>query len=657
MDKKNTIIGVLLIMAAFYFMYDSTTKDAAAMRAQRQTAAAVQSAQPSEKPKSVVEQRFAEAAKSSDQNVKEELCTLRNENLAVNFTNKGGAIVDVEILKYADSQETSDPFVFNKVKGAIPAMCLAFFDPSSDLPSPFLRMFSLSAKSKDTVSYEYVEAGKMKITRTYALITSGKNDYTKYTLGVTTQIENLSKNPLPLEEVYLCLGAVPPTASDVYGSNLAFLLYNGSSHFLRSSSFINSDGFLGIGKSSAKAYEKITVEDASWGSVKNQFFASVFTPENIKADSGFAIPLKTDFKTDDKYMKNSIAGFIGFHTGTIDAGKTWKIGGSFYVGPKELDALASLGASQEEVMNYGWFGFVSRPLSRLLVWINSWVQIVSPDWSWGWSIIILTLIVRGLLWPLTSIQIKSAQRMAKMQEPIKAIKEKFKDDPKRIQQETMKIYSEYGINPLAGCLPILIQIPIFIGLYYMLQTSCEIRFAHFLWIKDLSLPDTLESVPSIFGIPLHILPLLNALVTFIQMHITPTPSTDKTQAMMFKLMPVIMLVFFYTFPSGLVLYWLVQSLLGILQALIIRRGKDKVVLKKRTKPSFMQKMQMAMEQAQAAQQKRGEDFNKLPLKERLRIAAEDARKAKEKAKEDRLKGTMYEKRKKNPGGRSTPKKR
>ena len=136
MDKKNTIIGVLLIMAAFYFMYDSTTKDAAAMRAQRQTAAAVQSAQPSGNPKSVVEQRFAEAAKSSDQNVKEELCTLRNENLAVNFTNKGGAIADVEILKYADSQETSDPFVFNKVKGAIPAMCLAFFDPSSALPSP-----------------------------------------------------------------------------------------------------------------------------------------------------------------------------------------------------------------------------------------------------------------------------------------------------------------------------------------------------------------------------------------------------------------------------------------------------------------------------------------------------------------------------------------
>ena len=306
-------------------------------------------------------------------------------------------------------------------------------------------------------------------------------------------------------------------------------------------------------------------------------------------------------------------------------------------------------------MNYGWFGFVSRPLSRLLNWIHSMVSVVSPEWGWGWSIIILTLLVRLVLWPLTSIQIKSSQRMAKMQEPLKEIRQKYKDDNKRIQQETMKLYSEYGINPLAGCLPVLIQIPIFIGLYYMLQTSCEIRFARFLWISDLSLPDTIAAFPSVFGIPLHILPLLNAFVTFIQMHLTPMPSTDKTQAMMFKLMPVIMLLFFYTFPSGLVLYWLVQSLLGIVQAIIIRRGKDKVVLKKRTKPSFMQRMQQAMEEAQAQQQARGPEFDKLPLSQRLKIAREDAIKARKRMKE-RAMGAAPD-RKKNPGGRSTKPKR
>ncbi len=656
MDKKNTIIGVLLIVAAFYFMYDSAKKDAAVARAARQAAPARVEA-PAGGAKSAVETHFQMAESSAKKSTKEEFCVIKNENLSVNFTNMGGSIANVEILKYADNQDSDKPFSFNSVRGAVPAMSLAMFDSYGELPCPFLKPFSLALKSGDTVSYEYVEPGLMRITRTYALISSGKNDFTKYTLVVKTKIDNISGKPLKLGEIYICLGAVPPTASDVYGSNLSFLMYNGGSHFARSSSFIDSSGFLGIGSSQARPFEKISVQDSIWGAVKNQFFAAVFTPEGAVSNAGFAIPLKTGYKTDDKYMKNSIAGFMGFNAGVIEAGKSWELAGTYYVGPKELDALASLGAGQEEVMNYGWFGFVSRPLSRLLVWINSWVGVVSPAWSWGWSIIILTLIVRLLLWPLTSVQIKSAQRMAKMQEPIKAIREKYKDDPKRVQQETMKIYSEYGINPLAGCLPILIQIPIFIGLYYMLQTSCEIRFAHFLWIKDLSLPDTLESVPSVFGIPLHILPLLNAFVTFVQMHLSPTPSTDKTQAMMFKLMPVILLVFFYTFPSGLVLYWLVQSLLGILQALVVRMGMDKVVLKKRTKPSFMQRMQMAMEQAQAVQEGRGEDFKKLPLKERLRIAAEDARKAREKLKSDRLKGTLYEKRKKNPGGRSTPKKR
>ena len=139
------------------------------------------------------------------------------------------------------------------------------------------------------------------------------------------------------------------------------------------------------------------------------------------------------------------------------------------------------------------------------------------------------------------------------------------------------------------------------------------------------------------------------------MHLTPMPSTDKTQAMMFKLMPVIMLLFFYTFPSGLVLYWLVQSLLGIVQAIIIRRGKDKVVLKKRTKPSFMQRMQQAMEEAQAQQQARGPEFDKLPLSQRLKIAREDAIKARKRMKE-RAMGAAPD-RKKNPGGRSTKPKR
>lgn len=221
--------------------------------------------------------------------------------------------------------------------------------------------------------------------------------------------------------------------------------------------------------------------------------------------------------------------------------------------------------------------------------------------------------------------------MAKLQEPIKAIKEKYKNDQQKIGQETMKLYQEYGINPLAGCFPILIQLPIFIGLYYMLQTSCEIRFAHFLWIDDLSLPDRIPGLETVFGYPLHVLPLLNALITFIQMHVSPSPSADKAQKFMFKMMPFIMLIFFYTFPSGLVLYWTVQSLIGVIQAVIINRTKDDTVLEKK------------------APKKKG-------LFYKLRLAAEQAQKNGEAIRRERQKGTMQEQRKKNPGGRSTPSK-
>jgi len=658
MDKKNTIIGSLLLCAAFYFMFVSSTNEARTEQSRREAASA-QAVEQQAKAAKPAQQAAATSPFASEESAKEEIVSLKNGNIAVYFTNRGGAIASVQLLKYANTQGNSAPYAFNAIKDALPALSLAFYDDTSFLPQPLLSKFSLTASTKNSLTYEYAVPGKIKIVRKYALTDAASPECAPYTVLVGTSIENISNAPMSLREVYLCLGSVPPTASDIYGSNLAAAFFDGdrNTHFSNSSAFVDSSGFLGIGASKSRPFEKVSAYPVKWAAVKNQFFAAIFTPEKLDSNGGIAFPLAMDSASENKYMRNAIAGFMGFEMKTLKPKQSWEISGTYYVGPKELDRIYSLGGGQEDVMNYGWAGFISRPLSRLMNWIYSIVSTVSPDWGWGWSIIILTLIVRGLLWPLTSVQIKSAQRMAKMQEPLKVIREKHKGDNKKIQQETMKLYSEYGINPLAGCLPVLIQIPIFIGLYYMLQTSCEIRFAHFLWIKDLSLPDTIEALPSIFGIPLHILPLLNALVTFIQMHLTPMPSTDKAQAMMFKFMPVIMLLFFYTFPSGLVLYWLVQSLLGILQAIIIRRGKDKVVLKKRTKPGFMQRMQQAMENAQAVQENRGEEFKKLPLSERLRIAKEDAQKARQKQKEDKLKGTLYENRKKNPGGRSTPPKR
>jgi YidC/Oxa1 family membrane protein insertase len=156
--------------------------------------------------------------------------------------------------------------------------------------------------------------------------------------------------------------------------------------------------------------------------------------------------------------------------------------------------------------------------------------------------------------------------MAKIQGPMKDIREKFRDNPQKLQMETMKLFKENKINPAAGCLPIFIQIPIFLGLYSMLRTASDLRFAEFLWIKDLSMPDTLYKFKNF---PLNILPLIMCFTTYLQMKMMPSLSIDNAQKKIFQFMPIIFTFFCYNLPSGLILYWTVQNLFTMLQQSVL----------------------------------------------------------------------------------------
>jgi YidC/Oxa1 family membrane protein insertase len=195
--------------------------------------------------------------------------------------------------------------------------------------------------------------------------------------------------------------------------------------------------------------------------------------------------------------------------------------------------------------------------------------------NWGITIIILTIIVKLLLWPLTTAQVRSSRKMSKLQEPLKKIKEKYRDNPQKLQAETLKLFRDNRVNPAAGCLPLLVQIPIFLGLYFMLRTTAEMRFAPFLWIPDLSLPDTIARLGNF---PVNILPLIMGISMVWQMQVMPTPAIDGAQKWVFKLMPIIFLLFCYNFPAALVLYWTVQNLLTIAQQIILNRKNDDALL-------------------------------------------------------------------------------
>ena len=217
----------------------------------------------------------------------------------------------------------------------------------------------------------------------------------------------------------------------------------------------------------------------------------------------------------------------------------------------------------------------------------------------------LTIIIRGAMWPLQNKSTRAMKRMSKLQPEIKELREKYADDPNRQNQEMMKMYRDYGINPLGGCLPLLVQIPIFFGFYIMLQYAVELRQQPFLWVEDLALPDTVATLP--FAIPflgegVNLLPIVMAVTMVLQMALTPKTG-DKMQRRLFMMMPVIFFFFCYNFASALALYWTTSNIFAIVQMLITRRLPDPELKKKRgaAKKGFFQKLQERAEEAQKTQ--------------------------------------------------------
>ncbi|MEM8868681.1 MAG: membrane protein insertase YidC, partial [Verrucomicrobiota bacterium] len=216
---------------------------------------------------------------------------------------------------------------------------------------------------------------------------------------------------------------------------------------------------------------------------------------------------------------------------------------------------------------FGPLSFISKLLLSFMYAIHALVQ------NWGVSIVIMTICIKLLFWPLTAKASQSQKRMASIQGPMAELKEKYKDNPQKMQQETLKLFKEHRVNPVAGCLPMLIQMPIFLGLFYMLRSASELRHEPFLWVSDLSQPDTLTEIA---GFPINILPLFMGVTMYFQMRMMPvSPTADPAQQKIFKLLPFVFLIFLYNFSSGLVLYWTVQNLLTILQQKITNSRPDK----------------------------------------------------------------------------------
>ncbi len=241
-----------------------------------------------------------------------------------------------------------------------------------------------------------------------------------------------------------------------------------------------------------------------------------------------------------------------------------------FYGPKKLTMLKELGHNLDKSINFGWFDIIAKPTLWLLNWFNTYLH------NYGLAIILVTVLFKAAFWPISQKGMKSMKNMQKLQPKMVKIKEKYKDNPTKMNQEVMNLYKTYKVNPLGGCLPMVLQIPVFFALYKVLLMGIELRHAPFmLWISDLSAPDRLWigfHIPYVDGLP--VLTLLMGASMFFQQKLSPS-TADPTQAKIMMFLPVIFTFMFLNFASGLVLYWFVNNLLSILQQVLINRDTKK----------------------------------------------------------------------------------
>ncbi|MFO7871940.1 MAG: membrane protein insertase YidC [Kiritimatiellia bacterium] len=317
-----------------------------------------------------------------------------------------------------------------------------------------------------------------------------------------------------------------------------------------------------------------------WIAAKNKFFVQLMSAAEpaaaLRVSARRNVPETEDPRKRGTWMASAVLDSVRaemiFDEALLQPGESFKRTAQCYIGPKKYSLLKDLGKRQDEVMLYAWWDWW-RGLCIIMLWTLNGIHSFMPNY--GAAIIILTFIVRVLFWPVTHKSTESMKKMQKLQPELTALREKHKGDPQKLQRATMALYKEHGVNPMAGCLPILVQMPVFIALFTVLRSAVELRFASFLWIRDLSEPEALFAGTALFEkLPLidslNILPLLMAVTMYWQQKLT-TAGGDSQQQKMMTIMPVVLLFVLYSMPSALLLYWTVSQCLSIAQVLLQRR--------------------------------------------------------------------------------------
>jgi YidC/Oxa1 family membrane protein insertase len=506
---------------------------------------------------------------------REELITLETEQARYVFTSHRGGIKTIELKNFPEvvgrksrQQQASDLATLN-AQAPVPAFALI-----GDERLQGDGLFRLS-RTENGVRAEQQLASGLSVVKEFQLSTN-------FLMSVSVRLENPTDQGVLLPAAELVIGTATPVNPHDDGLLMGVMWYDGS----RSVSIANTyfaNRKLGCLPGTPRDTYLAGESNVVWGAVHNRFFTMIaIPPADTPAPAILSrrVLLPPPTAVERAADPKRIAVPFGFQTAFLYPATELAPGAAIerkfdlFAGPKEYRTLDRLGTrfgnNLDLIMGFsGFFGFFAK---GLLLSMNG---LHALGLSYALAIIAITIIIKLLFWPLTQFSTRSMKRMQTLQPKMKELQEKYKDDPKKMNQKMMEFMKENKINPAAGCLPILIQIPVFIGFYKMLQTAIELRGATFLWASDLSQPDTIFMLPGL-DFPVNPLPLIMGATQLWQARLMPpSPGMDPVQQKMFQYMPLIFIFILYNFSSGLTLYWTVQNLLTIAQMKLTRAGETK----------------------------------------------------------------------------------
>ena len=476
--------------------------------------------------------------------------TVQTDWLVAEINTVGGDLRHLKFLKQADAKDRNKPFVLlQEQDGHTYIAQTGLFESgqaANSLPTHNTIFTSqanayLLAEGKDTleVRLQATDISAVKVTKVYVFHRGS------YLIDIGYEIENTSVNPIsPSAYFQLIRDKTPPD-----GTTKFVPTYTGPAVYTEEDKFHKID-FSDVEKGKAK-YPQFS--DNGWVGLLQHYFVAAWIPQEKVKREFYIKP----------HENNLFSVGVILPVNTISPGKTVKISVPLYAGPTE-SALDKVAPGLGLTVDYGWLTIIAAPLFWLLTFLQGWVH------NWGVAIILLTVLIKLAFFPLSAASYRSMAKMKLVAPKLEKIKQQYGEDKERLHKAMMELYKTEKINPVGGCLPMLIQIPVFISLYWAILASVELRNAPFFgWITDLSQPDVLFAIPQLGG-QIGLLPLLMGASMIIQSKLNPAPP-DPIQAKVMQIMPIVFSIVFFWFPSGLVLYSIVNNVLSIAQQWFITR--------------------------------------------------------------------------------------